>query len=205
MQALEQLKKDGYREVIVQSLHIIAGSEFEKIKKAAEKIAASFEKITVGRPLLYYMGQEKKPDDYQAAVLAIAREFPNLAAHEAILLHGHGGAHPANSAYGALQLKFIDAGFKNVYIYTIESYPKLKTVIEKLKNNGVRKITLMPLMLSAGSHATNDMADGPGSAKNLLISAGFQVEANLRGLGENSLIQDIYVAHAKDAASGISI
>lgn len=207
-EALTRLKNEGYTSVIVQSLHITAGQEFEKLKETVKYFAAggAFAKIVLGRPLLYYLGQEKKPDDYQAAIEAIAKELPSLGRDEAFVMQGHDGTHPANSAYAALQLKFIDAGYKNVHIFTLKGYPKLTSVIEKLKTDSVKRVTLAPLMLAAGGHARKDMAgDRPDSARNLLLAAGFEVEARLRGLGENSYIQDIFVRHAEDAAAELSV
>ena len=58
----------------------------------------------------------------------------------------------------------------------------------------------MPLMVVAGDHANNDMAgDEDDSWKNLLSADGYKVSVVLGGLGRNSEIQKIYVAHAKQA------
>jgi sirohydrochlorin cobaltochelatase len=54
-------------------------------------------------------------------------------------------------------------------------------------------------MLVAGDHANNDIAgDEADSAKSILTAAGFRVDVSLHGLGENQLIQDIYVQHLTD-------
>lgn len=201
-EAIERLKEEGYREVIVQPLHIVAGEEFEKVKDTVKdfKKAEAFTKIVLCRPLLYYVGQEKKPDDYQAVVESIVKQAPEYREGEAVLLQAHEGVHPANSAYGALQLKLIDAGCKNIYVYTVKGYPALENVIKKLQADNVKKVILMPLMLAAGFHAADDMAgDKPDSAKNILQRAGFEVGIYFRGLGENQSVQDIYVQHIKDA------
>jgi len=205
-QALERLQADGYKEVYIQPLHVIAGEEYNKVRGmvlhytyATVKV---FDRIMIGRPLLYYMGQEGKPDDYQIVIKAIKTQLPILGEKDAVVLMGHGGMHPANTAYAALQLKLEDAGLKNVFVYTVEGYPELSSVIEKLKKNNVEKVTLAPFMLVAGDHATNDMAgDEDDTAKSQLIKAGFQVDVYVRGLGENEAIQEIYVQHVKDAMS----
>lgn len=51
-QALNQLKELGYKEVIIQSLHIISGGEFEKITAQVEKFKPDFDSIIVSQPLL---------------------------------------------------------------------------------------------------------------------------------------------------------
>jgi sirohydrochlorin cobaltochelatase len=201
-QALEKLKAEGYQEVIVQPLHMEAGDEYEKVRRVVDTYVPnkSFAKITLSRPLLYYVGQEEKPDDYLTAIKAIQTQIPKLGRNEAVVFMGHGGTHPANAAYGVLQMKFKDAGLKNAFVFTVDGYPTFDTVMTKLKEQKIKKVTLMPMMLVAGDHANNDMAGNePDSAKTRLINAGFKVETNIRGLGENPMIQDIYVQHVKDA------
>lgn len=200
-QALDKLKAEGYKEIVVQPLHIEAGEEYEKLMRVVTQYEKSFDKITVGRPLLYYTGQEgEKPDDYLLAIKALQSQFPQLGKNEAVALMGHGGVHPSNTAYAAFQMKLQDAGLKNTFVFTVEGYPTVENLIEKLKANKIKKVTLMPMMLVAGDHANNDMAgDDKDSFKSQLIAAGFQVEAYIHGLGENPGIQDIYVQHTKDA------
>lgn len=204
-QALDKLKADGYTEVIVQPLHVEAGDEYDKVNRVVEQYAKnkSFTKISMGRPILYFTGQEDRPDDYMAAIKALESQMPKLGKREAVAFMGHGGVNPSNTAYAALQLKLKDAGLNNVFVFTVEGYPTIENVITELKANKVKKVTLMPLMLVAGDHANNDMAgDEKDSFKSQLIAAGFQVEAYIHGLGENAGIQDIYVQHVQDMIDG---
>ncbi|MGI6092310.1 MAG: sirohydrochlorin cobaltochelatase [Negativicutes bacterium] len=201
-QALERLKAEGYKEVIVQPLHIEAGAEYEKVRSVVSfyEQSKAFDKISLGRPILYYMGQEEKPDDYEVAIKAVQTQLPDLGRRDAVVFMGHGGTHPSNAAYAVLQMKMADAGLDNVFIFTVEGYPTFDRVIDKLKTNKIKKVTLMPFMLVAGDHANNDMAgDEDDSAKTLLLKAGFKVETYVHGLGENPAVQDIYIEHVKDA------
>ncbi|WP_371367004.1 Sirohydrochlorin cobaltochelatase [Sporomusa rhizae] len=203
-QALERLRAEGYQEVFVQPLHIVAGAEYDKIKGIVNHYAHAqdkpFAKIRLGRPLLYAMGQDNHPDDYEIAIKALVTQLPETDPASAVILMGHGGMHPSNAAYGVLQLKLEDAGLDNVFIYTVEGYPSLHRIIDKLQQKQVKRVTLMPFMLVAGDHAVNDMAgEEEDSAKSQLLAAGFEVDVYLRGLGENKAIQDIYVAHLRSA------
>ena len=200
-QALEKLKAEGYKEIVIQPLHVEAGDEYSKLMRVVDKYEKSFDKVYVGRPILYYTGQEgEKPDDYAIAIKALQDQLPKLGKNEAVGLMGHGGVNPSNTAYAALQLKLQDAGLKNVFVFTVEGYPTYENMVTALKANKIKKITLMPFMLVAGDHAQNDMAgDEKDSFKSQLTAAGFQVEAYIHGLGENKGIQDIYVQHVKDA------
>ncbi|QDR79097.1 sirohydrochlorin cobaltochelatase [Sporomusa termitida] len=202
IQALKRLQDEGYQEVYLQPLHVVAGAEYEKIKVLVAHYAhaqeKAFEKIRLGRPLLYCMGQEDHPDDYEIAINALRTQLPADDGASAVVLMGHGGMHPANAAYSVLQLKLKDAGLKNVFVYTVEGFPPLNRIIDNLKQQQVKKVTLMPFLLVAGDHATNDMAgDEEDSAKSQLLAAGFSVDVYFHGLGENAAIQDIYVSHLR--------
>jgi sirohydrochlorin cobaltochelatase len=204
IEALQRLENEGYKEVYVQPLHVVGGEEYDKIKRivvqydhAPEK---TFDKIVIGRPLLYYTGQEDKTDDYLQVIQALAAQLPQVGSQEAIVFMGHGGVHPANTAYAALQMKMEQAGLDHVFVYTVEGFPPLESVIAKLKKQGIKKVILMPFMLVAGDHVINDMAgDEEDSAKSQLLKTGFEVDVYLHGLGENPGVQDIYVQHLKDA------
>jgi sirohydrochlorin cobaltochelatase len=203
-QAIERLQAAGYQEVYVQPLHIVAGEEYDKVKRSVVEYAhakdKAFERIAIGRPLLFYMGQEEQPDDYLTVIDAVKSQLAKLEKDQAVVFMGHGGVHPANAAYAVLQMKLEQAGFEHAYVYTVEGFPSLDSVLEKLQKQQVRKVALLPFMLVAGDHAQNDMAGNePDSAKSQLLTAGFEVEAYLCGLGEHAAIQGIYVQHLKDA------
>lgn len=204
IEALQKLENEGYKEVYIQPLHVVGGEEYDKIKRIVVQYAhrkeKAFEKIMIGRPLLYYIGQEEKPDDYLAAIHALKDQLPKVESQEAVVFMGHGGVHPANTAYAALQMKMEEAGLENVFIYTVEGFPAIESVIAKLKKRNIKKVTLMPFMLVAGDHVNTDMAgDKEDSAKSLLLAAGLEVDVYLHGLGENTGIQEIYVQHLKDS------
>ena len=68
--ALEKLIQEGYTHVYVQPLHFTGGEEFDKLKNniLAHEGEGQLEVLRVGRPLVYYMGQEEHPDDYQILI-----------------------------------------------------------------------------------------------------------------------------------------
>lgn len=190
-QALNQLKELGYKEVIIQSLHIINGGEFEKITAQVEKFKADFDSIIISQPLL------DSKEDYEKAIEAIRHQIPPLKEHEALILMGHGSKHHAFSAYACLDHMLLN---EPIYLCAVESYPGLDQVIERLKQAKIKKAHLMPFMLVAGDHATNDMAsDDEDSWKSILEQAGIETECHLQGLGENPLIQAQFIEHIKVA------
>ncbi len=200
-EALLKIKNEGYKEVIVQSLHIMPGEEYEYVSKVVKTYKDSFEKITLGRPILYFKGDgEELVDDYSIAAEALRSQIPK---DSVAVFMGHGTTHPANACYSCLQLVFRDKGIDNVYIGTVEGYPTIKNVINTLKREKVNEVTLMPFMIVAGNHCNIDMAsDEEDSWKQMFLREGFKVHIYMHGIGENPMIQDIFVKHARDAIGG---
>lgn len=192
IEALDRLHKEGYEEVIVQTLHIICGEEYTKLKEQISEYNDKFEKITLGRPLLSQI------DDYKETVEALKLQIPKLEENEAIVFMGHGTEHEAHSAYPALDYMLKQENIK-AHVGTVEGYPEIEEVIVNLKKDKVSKVRLMPFMLVAGDHAINDMAgDDDDSWKSILNESGFDTEIYLKGLGENEAIQNKFVKHALD-------
>ena len=93
-----------------------------------------------------------------------------------------------------------DRGLPHYIIGTVEAEPSLDDVIEQLDGLGTKKVVLLPFMIVAGDHATNDMAgDGEDSWKSILQSKGYTALTVLRGLGQYPEIQAMFVRHAGEA------
>lgn len=199
-QALEDLKAEGYTRVALVNLNVIPGVEYSYDIGVFRNYRNEFKKMTCGTPLMYWQGQEDQADDVTETIKAISTQFPKQGKDDAILIMAHGTPQMANAYYSVIQAKLDEMGCKNVFIYTVEGWPRLETVLPKLKKNGVKHVTLMPLMMVAGDHANNDMAgDEPDSHKSILEAAGYKVDAYLHGIGENKAIQQLYVERAEDA------
>ena len=199
-EALEQLKKEGYTRVALTSLDVIPGMEYNYDMGVYQNYKDQFKKMTLGTPLMYWQGQEDQADDVAETIKAMAMQFPKQGKHDAILIMAHGTPQVSNAYYSVIQAKLDEMGYKNVYIYTVEGWPSLDTVLPKLKKNGIKHVTLMPIMMVAGDHANNDMAGSePDSHKSILEKAGYKVDAYIHGIGENSAIRDLYAQRAEDA------
>ena len=112
----------------------------------------------------------------------------------------HGTPHPANAYYSVVQNRIDSAELKNVYIYSVEGWPHLDTVIPQLKAKGIKEVTIMPMMMVAGDHANNDMAGAePDSHKSILEKEGFKVQTYIHGLGENQAVRKMFVERANEA------
>lgn len=199
-EALAQLKAEGYNRVALTSLDIIPGIEY-KYKTAVYDIhKTDFKKMTMGTPLMYWMGQEGQRDDVEDTMKALGSQIPKLGKDEAVLIMAHGTPDPANAYYSVMQDRLNDIYGGKVLIYTVEGKPNLEDVIAKLKTQGIKNVTMMPFMMVAGDHANNDMAgDEEDSHKSILTKEGFNVKTYIHGLGENKDIRQLFVNRADEA------
>ena len=85
-----------------------------------------------------------------------------------------------------------------VALKSIEVYGKSQTQKEatllQLKENRVKAVTLVPLLLVCGNHTKEDIA---GVWKTELEKQGYRVNVRMQGLGENKAIRRIYIEHIK--------
>lgn len=193
-QALEELVAEGYERVFVQPTHIIGGEEYHKIIKQMRKFHHKIKLAGIGAPLL------ASSEDYEKVCDIIARQAGELAEDEALLLMGHGSQnHPAYSAYAALDYRFKNLGYKQIYVGTVEGFPDMDDALALIKEKPYKKVKLMPLMIVVGDHANNDMAsDDDDSWKTILREEGYEVDLIMKGLGEMPEIQQMYVNHMKE-------
>jgi len=96
------------------------------------------------------------------------------------------------------------------FVGSVEGYPGLEDVKKSLNHYTpkIDKTLLKPLMIVAGDHAANDMADEKeDSWKTILSKAGFDIEIILQSLGSNNQFADLFIANIKDAAkaSGVDL
>ena len=193
--AMEQMKKDGITDVLVQPTHVINGIENDLMKEDALAYRDDFHSITFGDPLL------TSAEDNLAVIQAIADEFPDLTQDQVLVLMGHGTTHYANSIYAALDYTFKDKGYKNIFLGTVEAYPSMESLMRMVKEYNPSKVVLAPFMIVAGDHAKNDMAgDDPDSWYSQFKAAGFEVEPVVKGLGEYPGVRSLLVDHLKVAA-----
>ena len=196
-QAMDKLVEEGVQKVIVQPTHLMAGYEYTDVLNSLQSnYADKFEAIVLGDPLL------TSDEDYSEVVEAICdatAEYDD--GQTAICFMGHGTEADSNEDYTHLQQVLTDAGHTSYFVGTVEAEPTFDDVVEAAQAAGFTKAVLRPLMVVAGDHANNDMADteDPDSFASKFIAAGFEVECVVEGLGQLVAIDDIYVRHVADA------
>lgn len=196
--ALAGMLDDKFTHVAVQSLHTICGREYHELGRVVTAFTAlgAFQGIGLGRPLLATQA------DMARAVKAVESVIPKQRApREAVVLMGHGTSHPANASYAALmfQLQIDDP---NIFVGTVEGYPRIGLLKDLMMKKNIRRAWLMPLMSVAGDHARHDMAgSGHDSWMSVLNRAGIQCTPVLRGTAEFNAFADIWVDHIQDVLS----
>lgn len=222
-QALDRAVSNGVKNLVVQPTHLMHGAEYDELCESLQEYASNFETLTVAEPLLGEVGEDATVinDDKKAVADAVvnaaveASDYDSLDAAAddgtAFVFMGHGTSHTAKISYSQMQTVMDDAGYKNVYIGTVEGEPEetaCENIIADLQEAGYSKVILRPLMVVAGDHANNDMAgDDDDSWKSMMTAAGLEVvDCQIAGLGEIEAIQDLYMAHTADAiANPVSV
>ena len=189
-EAMEQLAAQGVRTLYIQPTHLICGEEYHALSRQVAAKAALFERVVLGRPLLYDM------EDCRRAAEALLEDF-SPEEGEALVFMGHGTEHPANAVYPAIGYIFHLLGRRDVFVGTVEGWPQGEDVLAQVQKAGFRRVLLAPMMLVAGDHARNDMAGEEDSWKALFEKAGLTVRCALRGMGEIPAVRQIYVDHCR--------
>lgn len=195
-EAMEQMKADGITNVLVQPTHVINGIENDLMQEDVKAYADAFESISFGTPLL------TTEEDNIRVAKAVAEDL-QPGKENALVLMGHGTSHYANSVYAALDYRFKDMGYDNIFLGTVEAYPSLVSLMKQVHAYHPKKVILAPFMIVAGDHAKNDLSsEEEDSWRSQFEKEGFQVECLLKGLGENETIRQIFIDHIEEARKG---
>ncbi len=220
-QALERAVSNGVRNLVVQPTHLMQGAEYDELCEAVAKYADKFESVKIALPLLGTVGKDAAEvnADKEAVAKAITAEAVKAAGYEtleaaeadgvAFVFMGHGTSHTAKVTYTQMQNMMNSLGYQNVFIGTVEGEPEetsCEAVIEAVRAAGYTKVILRPLMVVAGDHANNDMADpdDPESWLSMFTASGHftEIKTQIAGLGRIADVQALYVAHTGDAIKG---
>lgn len=186
VEALAQLKSEGFTHVIVQSTNIIDGIEMESLRKDIDQMRPLFKEIRLGMPLLY------TPEDYKQVIGYLAGKSKKKTF---TILVGHGTYTPATAQYAMLDYMLQAEGHTDFAVGTVEGYPTFDNAVDRLQGQKkIKQVQLLPFMFVAGDHAKNDIA---GDMKEALEKKGYKVTSLLEGLGEQPAIQQIYIDHIR--------
>ena len=217
-QALERAVKNGVKTLVVQPTHLMHGAEYDELVEELNNYKDKIATIVVAEPLLGEVGADATiiNTDKEAVAKAVveaavkAAGFDSIDAAEkagtAFVLMGHGTSHNAKITYSQMQTQMNKLGYKNVFIGTVEGEPEetaCEEIIKAVSEAGYKTVILRPLMVVAGDHANNDMADpeDPESWISMFnASKKFdKVDTQIAGLGRIEAVENIYVEHTAAA------
>ena len=201
---LALIQEQGSRNILVQSLHITNGSEFDDQKKMVAQLAGIGALQESKKPFPYLvmgdsaLGQGTAADFDRAAKALEPLVAKAKAAGASLVLMGHGNEHLEVKAYREFGAAMTKMYGKPIYVALVEGEPAFDEIQAELKKANVKKVFLAPMMMVAGDHAKNDMAgDEEDSWASLLKADGIEVTVHLEGLGLNDAWADIYVERLK--------
>ncbi len=201
-EALERAASEGIKNLAVQPTHLMKGLEYDKLKRILAEHASSFEKVSLGDPLL------STDEDFCRVAEALIDASAGYADGEtAIVFMGHGTEAAANGIYCRMQEEFSSKGKKDFFVGTVEAEPSLDDVLAAVKEGNYSRVVLRPLMLVAGNHAVNDMAspDDPDSWYSRFTAEGFETICVIEGLGQLEPVRKLYAEHANRAIASIGL
>jgi len=195
---LRELKAAGYSRVVIQSLHIVPGEEWDKkVVQVSRDIPGL--KVALGKPLL------SSKEDQERTLQTVAQTFPKDLKDTAVVLMAHGSPVPeGEKAYFAFD-RLLRSHYQNVFLGTVEGKPSKKEAFDAVKKANPATVVLMPFMFVAGEHVAKDMlGDDPESWKSeLLKQKAYRIEGVKKGLGYQDGIIDIYIDHLAQALKGL--
>jgi sirohydrochlorin cobaltochelatase len=208
LSVLAGIQEVGAGPVMVQSLHVTDGEEYQNLAgqiealdklETLQKSLRPFPSIKLGAPALG-LG-DGDPARLDRAAKALASWLSEARGEDAALvLMGHGNERLKQRVFEKFEER-LRKDYPRVYLGTVEAEPGGEKVAEAVAGDRPPsgKVLLAPLMVVAGDHARNDMAgDGPGSWTRLLAAKGLRVIPRLTGLGSLDSWADIYVESLKE-------
>ena len=187
---MDDLVARGYRQAVVQSLHLICGQEFHHMVWEVAKRPLA---VKIGLPLLSH------PEDFNDVTAWMATLAPPHP-REALVMVGHGTAHPSWMTYDVLARRLHDAFEQRILLGLIKGDPGPEQVARTLAQADFRRVTLRPFMLVAGAHFGQDIArERSGSWKTELEKAGLTVMPQADAMGLEPAIQEIFIRHIEVA------
>ena len=188
--ALQQLLSRGITKVVTQSLHLLPGREFHETQRLVNQAGIT---SVPAMPLL------TTPTDYHEFG-EILRPTILAKPDEAILLLGHGTAHPIWIAYCCLEALLRRTFGSRIFVGVLEKFPDSQALPGAIQAAGFSKVCIIPFLLVAGMHYHRDIiGDNPNSWKSRLCARGLAVETVDHGLGLFPGIDKLIIRHLDEA------
>lgn len=169
----------SYEITIIQPLYLFEGIEYSALTELIERYYQS-SRILVNGPLIYF------EDDVEQLVKALSKAQDN----KPTLYVGHGTLHEVNSIYRKIEIALNALSPQKIYVRTLLEAGDL--ICQQLISDGVKRVSLKPLMLTSGYHVSKDLI-GEDSLVTMLKKAELEVMASSNGLLSDVEIRQLFI------------
>ncbi len=195
LEMLQTLAGKGCPWVVIQSLHLTCGHEFDRL--VAHQGAADI-RSSIGLPLF------TSHSDYEKVSKALTPILPDDT-DRAVVLVGHGTDHPAWTAYPAFEAVMRQVHGNRIFTGVVEDFPGMDYTLSRIKQAGYKKVCLVPLMLVAGVHFKEDLTEDDDSWKKTFEKNDIHVTVVDQGIGRLDAVTHIFCDHIADALDVIPV
>ncbi len=198
-EVLAKLEAEGYRQVVVQPLHIFPGIEYKEVLEICETFPGL--RIVVGEPLFL------RWENIHEVLEILSKEF--LSPTEGVnVLAGHGTqvtCDSANITYLGLNW-ILEQHYPNVLLSTVEGVPDADSALQKAIKYPAPRVRFIPLMFVAGDHVMHDIFGEEDSWRAEVERAGKKAECvttqvngqtYYKGLGLYPEIDELFIKSIK--------
>lgn len=215
-EALDNLFKDEYDEVILQPLHMIDGKDCDSLRSILEENRGRFNNIKLNPTLLINKG---KNTSESASNIASAIKN-SIDKNKNVVLVGHGsnrcsdnccytsisvneccgtnGSVCNDDCYKEIEKSLENIGYNRIIIGTLEGSRTREVVLKELKEKEINQVVIMPLLVLPGNHIIKDIK-GDNSWESLFNENNIKTEVILKSLLEYDDIQKIYIDMISEA------
>lgn len=186
-QALDALRLQSRRRVLVLALFISEGNEWAALRALCRVRKGDFEQLTLIPPLLR--------DRYPSTAQALNHLIPPQEKTVTVLL-GHGGALGENDSYLALLSRLHALGRKDFSLTMLHGSPTPLETVASLRKQGCTRVRLVYLLFCAGHHAQE--AFSPGGIVACLKKVGIDTEISPLELGQEESFQRLFLSPFKN-------
>jgi len=194
-EVLAELHQQGHPWAVLQSLHLISGKELHRL--AAQRHHVDMH-VSLGLPLL------SSPRDYQEVARALAPVIPENET-QAIIVVGHGTAHPSWTSYFALESILKKAYGSRLFTGVLEGFPAMEETLDRVLKKGFKKVCIIPLLLVTGVHFIKDLTQEEASWQKTFERHHIEVNVVSHGVGNLDGISRIFSRHIRDALDVIPL
>lgn len=185
---LQQLKKEGFTHVLVQSSDIANSTEMQNLRSVIEAAKNMFMQIRLGEPLLH------SASDYNKVIDIMSKTYGAEKTSNVFLCTTSTTEEEAQVTM--LEYMMRDKGLTNWHASTTDGYPSIESLVRQLKAGKTKKVHLIPFSFADSSQ---DIATKISEWAQTLKNAGYKVTAEQSCVGDIDGIIDLYEQHCKHA------